>query len=104
MLTGKRTRTRSTLTNNMKLGADVFKRSQTTQDSALLGLPGWPNKPVLIEVSLLSTYTEAVLSGSKSCPVEGRYALAHWTDTITTHVYSHDRAGTPHRAPRSIRI
>ena len=36
-MTGKRARstrnTRRTLTNNMKLGADVFERSQTTQDT-----------------------------------------------------------------------
>jgi hypothetical protein len=51
---------------------------------------------------LCSTRTKAVLSGSKSCSIKGRCALAHWTDTRTAIVYtgSHDREGTPHRAPR----
>jgi hypothetical protein len=50
------------------------------------------------------TCTKLALSETKSCPMEGTYALAHCLDTGTTHVYSRDRAGTSHRAPRSVRM
>jgi hypothetical protein len=54
--------------------------------------------------STVGTRIKAVFSGTKSPPIEGRCALAHYPYTGTAHVYSHDCAGTPHRAPRSIRM
>jgi hypothetical protein len=47
-------------------------------------VPGVLVGPILIK---------AIFSGTKSPPIEGRCALAHWTDTGTAHVYSHDNAG-----------
>ena len=46
------------------------------------------------------------MSGTKSCPMEGNCALARCPNTRTTHVlvYSHDRAGTPRRAPRPVQM
>ena len=61
-------------------------------------VPGVLVGPILIK---------AIFSGTKSPPIEGRCALAHCpnsSNTGTAHVYSHDCASTPHRAPRSVRM
>ena len=52
----------------------------------------------------IGTSIKAVSTSTKYPPNEGKCALAHRADTGTAHVYSHDRAGTPHRAPRSVRM
>ena len=61
----------------------------------------------VIRVRILSTQV-LVQSQScpetKSCPMVGNFALAHCSDTGTTHVYSQERAGTSHRTPRSVRM
>ena len=56
------------------------------------------------EVNAPGTSIKAVFSGTKSPPNKSRCALAHRADIGTTHVYSHDRVGTSHRAPRSVRM
>jgi hypothetical protein len=62
------------------------------------------HKLIDVQCTKKSTRTKAVFSGTKSPPIEGRCALAHCPDTGNAHVYSHDCAGTPHRAPCSIRM
>ena len=54
----------------------------------------------------IKTVLTSTTSTSKSCPNAGRCALAHSPDTGTkhVHVYSHDCAGTSHRAISSVRI
>ena len=65
----------------------------------------WPPMRNFLRIQWVpGTRTKTVLSGTKSCPIEGNCALAHWTDTGTAHAYSHDRVGTPHGAPRFVRI
>ena len=63
----------------------------------------WPDLTD-VQVMFTGTCTKAVFSGTKSPPIEGRCALAHCPDTGTAHVYSHDCAGTSHRATRPIRM
>ncbi len=61
-----------------------------------------PENTAFIQVH--RTRTKAVFSGTTSPQIEGMCALAHCLDTRTAHVYSHDCAGTPHRAHCSIRM
>ena len=46
--------------------------------------------------------TSATLTVNKSGPIEGKCALAHWTDAGTTHVCTHDHACTPHLTPATL--
>ena len=75
-----------------------------------LNVNSWPEVSIGIYVTAVSGFfnvnhdKKTVLSGTKSPPKEGNCALAHRADTGTVHVYSHDRAGTPHRASRSVQM